>query len=438
MKRNDFLLRSPNAARLYHEHAEMLPLIDISCRYSAEDIAKNKKISNITELWLYGNRGLQNTMRACGIDEKYITGCASDFEKFKEICRAMPMLQGNPQSIACHDDLNRYFDCDLSINSENCENIWHLTSNKLMEGALGVTDMMKDTHVSAIFTRESPHSNLKHLEQLTISLPEIKVIPTLDTDPLTAIYAKGIEPSIRSLANVANIDVSDIDNFTAALSHVLDNFISRGCAAVIYTLTEYTDFVKPDKYHANEILKRILRGEGSTLNAYDKSLWLSQLLRTIGIECNKCNLTLQIDIGNRTSVEATVSLFEYLQSENALPQTVIIPHSPVDVLLAAELCNRFSNHKNNGTPSVVCGISNELAGEQIYLLSSLLPIGTAILCTSYDRSDLLKRSLCQAVGDWLNNGVCKDYQAAADTVEKVSYLNILNVIEHFVIDNNKK
>lgn len=435
MKRNDFLLTSPNAAKLYHEHVKKLPLVDISCRFSAKDIAENKKISNITELWLYGNRWLQRTMRACGIDEKYITGCASDFEKFKEICHAMPMLLGNPQNVACHCDLETYFDCDLAINPDNCENIWLLTSNKLMPGSLGITDMIKNAGVSAIFTREPPQSDLKQLKRLTVANPEIKIIPTLDIDPLTSISAKGIEPNIRSLGNLTSIDVSDIDSFTGALSYALDNFMSLGCVAVIHTLSDYTDFVKPDKYHANEILRRIIRGEKPSLSAYDKSLWHTQLLRTVGLECIKRDLTLQLDMGNNVSAEAAVSLFDYLQGEGALPKSVIMPHAPMDTLLAAELCGSFSRPNAAGTPSIICGICDELAGEQIRILSSLIPLGSTVICASFDRIDMLKRYLCQSVGEWLDNCVCNDFQSATATVEKTVYFNITN---QFVIDNKQK
>lgn len=434
MKRNDFLLTSPTAASLYYDHAAKLPLIDLSCRFSAKDVAENKRISNITEFWLYGNKGLQRAMRACGIDEKYIKGCASDFEKFKEICRAMTMLQGNTLSVACHLDLERYFNCDLAINPENCEDIWLLTSSKLMSGNLGVADIMKRAGISAVFTRESPENDLEYYGQLTMSYPEIKLIPTLDAEAFTA-TDKGIEQNIRALGEAVDITVSDIDSFEAALSLALDRFMSHGCRSIFHTLSDYTAFVKPDKYHANEILKRILSGKSTGLAAHDKSLWHNQLLRTVGIECSKRDLTLQLDMDDNVSAEAALSLFKYLQGEHALPKTVVTPRSPTDILLAAELCGSLSKSNADGAPSIICGICDELAGEQIRLLASLVPLGSTAICASFNLIDMLKRYMCQAIGEWLDNSVCKDFQSAVSTVEKMAYFNIMN---QFVIDNKEK
>ena len=77
----NFLLESESAIRLYHDYASKLPIIDYHCHLSPREIAENKTFSNITELWLYADHYKWRVMRSCGVDEKYITGQSSDFEK---------------------------------------------------------------------------------------------------------------------------------------------------------------------------------------------------------------------------------------------------------------------------------------------------------------------------------------------------------------------
>ena len=78
----DFLLNNDVAKKLYHEYAEKLPIIDYHCHIDPKEIAENKKFENMTQLWLGGDHYKWRFMRSCGVEEKYITGDASDKEKF--------------------------------------------------------------------------------------------------------------------------------------------------------------------------------------------------------------------------------------------------------------------------------------------------------------------------------------------------------------------
>ena len=118
----DFLLETPTAQRLYHEYAEKLPIIDYHCHLVPSEIAENKKFSNITELWLYADHYKWRAMRSCGVDEKYITGNGSDYEKFREYCRIMPLMIGNPIYHWSHLELRRYFDLKKKMCFKNSEN----------------------------------------------------------------------------------------------------------------------------------------------------------------------------------------------------------------------------------------------------------------------------------------------------------------------------
>lgn len=78
----DFLLHSDVARRLYHKAAETMPILDYHCHISPKEIAEDRHFDNITSLWLGGDHYKWRFMRACGVEERFITGNAPDKEKF--------------------------------------------------------------------------------------------------------------------------------------------------------------------------------------------------------------------------------------------------------------------------------------------------------------------------------------------------------------------
>ena len=122
----NFLLSTETAKILYHTYAAELPIIDYHCHVPPRDIAEDKQYSNITELWLSGDHYKWRAMRSCGVAEKYITGDASDYEKFKAYASIMPSLIGNPLYHWTHLELQRYFDCELILSEQTADEVWKL------------------------------------------------------------------------------------------------------------------------------------------------------------------------------------------------------------------------------------------------------------------------------------------------------------------------
>lgn len=67
----DFLLQSPTAQQLYHEHAKQQPIIDYHCHLPVAQIATDQKFASLTEIWLYGDHYKWRAMRTHGVDERY-------------------------------------------------------------------------------------------------------------------------------------------------------------------------------------------------------------------------------------------------------------------------------------------------------------------------------------------------------------------------------
>ena len=86
----DFLLNTPTAQFLYHNHVKNLPIIDYHCHLDPQLIAEDYRFKNITDLWLSGDHYKWRLMRANGVEERYITGDASDWEKFQKFAETIP------------------------------------------------------------------------------------------------------------------------------------------------------------------------------------------------------------------------------------------------------------------------------------------------------------------------------------------------------------
>ena len=77
-----FLLENEVSIKLFNDYAKDMPIYDYHCHLSPKEIAEDKKYENITEVWLYGDHYKWRFMRSMGVEERYCTGDATDYEKF--------------------------------------------------------------------------------------------------------------------------------------------------------------------------------------------------------------------------------------------------------------------------------------------------------------------------------------------------------------------
>ena len=90
----DFLLHGETAKTLFHQHAEGNPIIDYHNHLSPRDIAQHRVFRDLTELWLETDHYKWRAMRACGVEERRITGDADGYEKFLAWASVVPQLAG--------------------------------------------------------------------------------------------------------------------------------------------------------------------------------------------------------------------------------------------------------------------------------------------------------------------------------------------------------
>ena len=137
----NFLLQNEISQKLYHEYAETMPIVDYHCHINPKEIAENRKFDNITQLWLGGDHYKWRFMRSCGVDEKYITGDATDYEKFCKWAECVGKAIGNPLFHWSHLELQRYFGYSGYLNKKTADEVWNICNEKLKEDSLYETNI---------------------------------------------------------------------------------------------------------------------------------------------------------------------------------------------------------------------------------------------------------------------------------------------------------
>ena len=157
---DNFLLENNTALNLYNEYAKDLPIIDYHCHIESKEIAEDITFKNLTELWLKGDHYKWRLMRACGIEERYITGDASDEEKFKMWAKAVESAFGNPLYHWTCLELSRYFGINEPLSTINADKVWNTANDILQSGKLSARSIMQKSNVEAICTTDDPCDSL--------------------------------------------------------------------------------------------------------------------------------------------------------------------------------------------------------------------------------------------------------------------------------------
>jgi glucuronate isomerase len=176
------MLKNKTAIELY-EHVKDLPIIDYHCHISPKMIAENYQFRNAFDLFLSGDHYKWRQMRTNGVDEKFITGDADEFDKWMEFAKTMPLLIGNPLYHWTHLELKRYFDIDESLNENTARDIWDKINACLAKEEYRVQGLIKMSNVDTICTTDAPYDTLEYHRQIKeIKGFETKVVPAFRPD----------------------------------------------------------------------------------------------------------------------------------------------------------------------------------------------------------------------------------------------------------------
>ena len=202
----DFLLETETAKKLFHDYAEKTPILDYHCHINPKEIAEDRQFDNITQVWLGGDHYKWRFMRSCGVDEKYITGDASDYEKFCKWAECLGKAIGNPLFHWSHLELQRYFGYNGVLNKNTADEVWNLCNEKLQQPSMSVRNLIKQSNVTLICTTDDPIDSLEwHKKLAADDTFDVKVLPAWRPDKAMNIEKPDYLDYLEKLAAAAGI-----------------------------------------------------------------------------------------------------------------------------------------------------------------------------------------------------------------------------------------
>lgn len=455
----DFLLLNPTAEKLFHDYAEKMPIIDYHCHISPKEIWENKKFKNITEVWLYGDHYKWRAMRAIGIDEKYITGDADDYEKFMAWAKTISMSIGNPIYHWTHLELQRYFGIQEVLNENTAPHIWEKVNAMLNSEDLRVREIIKKSNVKLICTTDDPADSLEyHIKLREDKSFGVKVLPAFRPDKALGIRQENFANWIEKLGKVTSNNIETYEDLLRALESRMKFFHSVGCRVSDHGL-DYVPYSETSKEEVEEIFLKALKSQEISIEEekkykfytliflgknYAKLGWAMELhinayRNNSTIMFNKLGPDTGFDSINDSEVSYPLSrLLDTLQMENSLPKTILYSLNPNDNYILSALAGCFQgegivgkiqlgaawwfNDNRDGMIEQMKSLSN------IGLLSTFLGMLTdSRSFLSYTRHEYFRRILCNMLGEWVENGeVPDDLKYLGNMVRDISYNNAKN------------
>jgi glucuronate isomerase len=452
----NFLLNNKTAEILYHEYAKDMPIIDFHCHLNPKEIAEDKKYRNITELWLGGDHYKWRGMRSNGIDERYITGDATDKEKFIKYAETIPCCVGNPLYHWTHLELRRYFGIDKLLSPDTAEEIWEQCNAVLASGKLSARDLIRRSNVKVICTTDDPADSLEYHKAISQDKSfNVKVLPTFRPDKAINIDKDGFREYLAKLGKAAGIKIRNIKNLKSALESRIQFFHDADCRVSDHALDPVVYFENSEKDAARILLKALNKEK---LTEIEIKKYKSHILLFAGREYAKRNWIMQIHIGtirntnsrmmkllgpdtgfdtigDRTFADNLAKLLNALDDTAELPRTILYCLNPRDNEVLGTMIGCF---QGGGIPGKLQFGSgwwfNDQKDGMIRQLTALANLGllsrfVGMLTdsrsfTSYTRHEYFRRIMCNLIGEWVENGETPaDIKLLSSMVKDICYNN---------------
>lgn len=456
----DFLLDTEAAKKLYHGHAERMPIIDYHCHLQPKEICEDKKFRNLAEAWLgagdrQGDHYKWRALRARGYEEDSVSGPDDDYKKYLQFVQSMPYFVGNPLYHWSHLEMKRYFGINDIIKPENAKKIWDKANEALQ--TLTAREMMYKFDVRVVCTTDDPADSLEWHEKMNADESlRVKVLPAFRPDKALNAEQSGFADWLRRLSDAVGFRISALDDLCAALAQRLDYFGSLGCKLSDHSLERV--YYAPSTYkEANAVFLKAVKGEALTQaeldkykgyvlvflgKEYDRRGWVQQY--HIGALRNNSRRMLdQIGpdtgfdgMGDEAFVAKLSGLLGALDGQNALPKTILYNLNPRDNYALAVLAGCFQKEGVKGRVQLGAawwfsdqqdGIRRNLEAQ---MQTGLISQSVGMLTDSrsflaYPRHEYYRRVLCSVLGALVESGQypASELEALGKIVEDICYNN---------------
>ena len=456
----EFLLSTETAKKLYHEYAEKMPILDYHCHIDPKEIYEDRKFDNITQVWLGGDHYKWRQMRSNGVEEKYITGDASDREKFQKWAETLEMAIGNPLYHWSHLELKRYFGYDGFLSGDTAEEVWNLCNEKLQAG-MSARKLIEMSNVTLVCTTDDPADTLEWHKKIAADPTfTVQVLPAWRPDKAMNLEKPDYTAYLEKLGAAAGTEIKSFADLVEALKKRMDYFASVGCTVSDHGL-EYVMYAPVSEETVEQIFAKRLAGEKITKD--EEHQFKTAFMVAMGKEYHKKNWVMQLHFGvkrdnnqkifrelgadagidcisNYNPADQMADYLNALADTDELPKTILYSLNPIDNAAIGTIIGCFQDSSCIGKIQQGSGwwFNDNKTGmiEQMTSLANLGLLGNFIgMLTdsrsflSYTRHEYFRRIMCNLIGGWVENG---EYPADYKTLEKiVKGISYNNAVRYF-------
>ena len=452
--KNNFLLTNKTAERLYFSYAKDMPIFDYHCHLPEKQILENKPFNDAFEIWLAGDHYKWRLMRNYGINEEFITGNTSNKEKFVTYCRVLGTAFGNPLYHWSQVELKEFFGCEKEINEENAEAIWDECNAYIRANKVTPQMLIEQSNVTHLCTTNEVFDDLSTFGKIAEKNYKFKVIPAYRADKIMNIEAEKYLEFIGKLGTVDTLEMLE-----AKLEERLQAFLAVGTKAAdialqsVYPITE--------KAEAEAVFKKRISGNNVTekeseifkgyLTYFLFKLYAKYNVATelhIGaMRNNNSNMLAKLgldtgfdSIAEDNSIKYMSRLFDRLNSENALPKTIVFNLNPKMNAEIMTLIGCFQSDEARGKiqygpawwfldnkPGMEKHLEDLTATGHIATFVGMLTDSRSLL--SYPRHHYFRRILCNYLGGMMERGeMTTNEELVGKVVKDICYYNSINYL----------
>lgn len=452
----NFLLQTETARILYHDYAAKMPIFDYHCHISPQEIAEDRRFDNMTQIWLNGDHYKWRAMRSNGIDERFITGDATDWEKFEKWAETVPYTLRNPLYHWTHLELHNPFGVKRILKPSSAPEIWETCNERLHSKDFSCRGIIKKANVHTICTTDDPVDSLEYHKMIKTSDFKVKVYPAWRPDKAMAIQDPvGFNRYMDQLEAASGISVNSFENLLEAIDKRHAYFHENGCRLSDHGVE--TMYAEP--YTLEEIKSTYLNVRSGKVPTPDQLLkFRSCMLYEFAVMDHKRGWTQQFHLGpirnNNTRMyellgpdtgfdsigdlpvaTAMSKFFDRLEYERKLTRTIIYNINPRDNEVMATM---IGNYQDGSEPGKIQWGSGWWHLDQkdgmIKQMNTLSNMGlfsrfVGMLTDSrsflsYSRHEYFRRILCNLLGNDVENGeIPADMGLLGQMVEDISFNN---------------
>lgn len=457
-----FLLESATAEKLYFDFAKDMPIIDYHNHLEPDVMSKNQNFRSPTAIWLDGDHYKWRAMRNFGIDETFISGNASDFDKFKKWAEVVPYTLRNPLFHWTHLELKNPFGIKEYLSPKNAESVYQQMHDSLQTDQFLPQSIIQNFKVEALCTTDDPADDLAYHKALKNSEFSTLVLPAFRPDS----YINMINPEqyilgIKKLENVTNSNINSAADLLNALQSRIDYFAEVGAKVADHGFEYFPDTTKWNQ-NLDQEFSEFLKGNKPTFSdtealcgyllkelckMYYEKGWVQQfhvgatrnnnsdMLKKIGINAG------YDAIGETYFAQKMSMLLDELNASGKLSKTIIYNLNPIYNEVLASLAGNFneSGIKSKVQFGAAWWFLDQLDGmqKQMNTLSNIGLLSTFVgmltdsrSLLSFSRHDYFRRLLCNMMGSEMERGLLpNDENWVGKIIQDICYHNTKNYFE---------